>query len=1786
LKPWTWKEAGWFFVAGRIYLLRLSLLDARKDVLFVPPNFRIDFACRGNDTNACPLEVLQTTANHQVIMFRAGRVGSGTVFYGSASIADESHGSQQRNWPELTAEFNFHVAEPLHVKAPFAGPLVLPPNHIFALVVTGGSGFYTFKASSNIVEVSTNGIIQSSAALGNAKIEVLDARNIANSISLIVLIRQPGALFVKPILQFQLSSNGDKKLVPVLAQPAALAGDDTSDWHRLRFWNCSGFGVSLSTEGSSDFAEVVWSSEEAHHGACCSASVLPKSPGDFTLSASLFTTGTRGENIHLHASSLLQVYAPLTLTFDERDEAGKGQHPEAHISLCSTATLVLHGGPFSKRSSSRILKKLICDLEGSHLRLRSAGERSFEILCLKPTPGRVQVFAEVSEEPSDSDTHGGAVVGRASAWVTCAAPVTTNVLPAASVAGAMFEEWKSKSGPLGLRQGQRQQFGVRFLDGDGRHLITSSSYRREWMVSFSDGSESEQLKSTHPIISVPSDAIPGTGIKLSVVASLPETSNCSTTYDLELEHAEALRESLASSSSPTIGTLDLRIIADLAVRWPGYPSRNLAFAPDWAFTFETAYGSGEASLSFDDSMVSHFAADATCKTDSSLDGCSKVVSASDSIKGARIWLLRPSRPGHTQIVVDDASQLGAAPAVIDVSFLPLSRISIALSDVQATARTARLLLVRGRQHPLAVELQDTAGQPLSFPNWAALQLKIEATEAGLDVISMGDGAYVINGSTLGSFELQATARNDENSVVYSNILPVYVFDTFSISPADAVILPGQTFEFTRHGSAVTGAASSVAVEFTSSHPDVAQVHSGIITGVSEGAASIVARLLEVETGRELATVSAQVMVVLPNEVVIEPMEGSGKICTSAPLLVRGSLDSLRLVASLKFGRAGSGCAGSGSGSAGKYVLTRHLLTPMQSQASRGCHFMWSSGDASVSLVTLGDSNLNGAGVVDVSAAEVSRSDESESVKLTVLVDCPHVPRLESSLDVLVVQHLRLLAPVAEYGTSASVAWLRMHPLARVPLVFNQPTGNLQISLTETGDAKSPTLRLDHHNQFAELVAGSSEGVALAVVRDQRVGSSTAPLMLTIVVRDACGLQLSPTVPRRLILGSIAELNLQLRDESGAALALSSESRVEHSVSHPSILDSSIQEAPTGGKVLRLSAIKEGCAGLNISAKMPVVGECDSGACAHVLSDIAMVCVSPGALMGHHQPLVVQPGAAIHFAVDAAVARGEEDVLSFLIRFQLRSCDFPSTQAIDKALVVDISRLLELPIDAVSILDIRPSGGGFDAIFGIRSVDLPQGVGLPELARKLWFHPGLADAGEILRHLDLAYGMRAPTSPRTMHSSILQSACSDGAGLFSLDSAVLDVIENEAIANQLGETKAQICHGAVVAEAKVVVADISEIRAEVQSGGPFLASRTDSGAVGARVTNRAGMGPLVVLVRFFARDNAEILSGPFQSQNIEFVCSSGDYVLDNFFTFEAWQAFSSSAGGPLRHEGLVADSSIKFPWSEGAAQAACIVYPKKPDVRKLENVFAPRTLSLHVSARCKSCVSPPSRTVDWAFVPQFIVFSGGKVFGPRETCGTLTVDKPTVDISVWTGGYPIEAELARQLRSASRGVLAVHAIAHTGATAATVSLTVVWDAAWEFSGFEEVDLHLESRASGQTHVLKIIVDGSRARAEEPVGVAILPARPRELFVSLGLIMLFLLSLVVICLGCVLLHQQADIAGSSSFPPIQQPVARTLPSRQRSNFLQERSARNSSGGDISSMSIPQQAWMSPFRPSSRP
>jgi len=181
--------------------------------------------------------------------------------------------------------------------------------------------------------------------------------------------------------------------------------------------------------------------------------------------------------------------------------------------------------------------------------------------------------------------------------------------------------------------------------------------------------------------------------------------------------------------------------------------------------------------------------------------------------------------------------------------------------------------------------------------------------------------------------------------------------------------------------------------------------------------------------------------------------------------------------------------------------------------------------------------------------------------------------------------------------------------------------------------------------------------------------------------------------------------------------------------------------------------------------------------------------------------------------------------------------------------------------------------------------------------------------------------------------------------------------------------------------------------------------------------------------------------------------------------------------------------LQLSWGAGLPQTACIVHPKAPDVHRWAKVLTPAVLKLEVSVHSEDSNidvdwirSHASALVELPFAPQFIVLDdSGRELLPGEYSGTLSPNQPTTTFWVWTGGHPVEASLTRQLRNVYRGIALVHISEPPDATATPpkISVTVVWDAPVHFKGFEEVELRIESRVTGQLSTLRVNIDGRGA-----------------------------------------------------------------------------------------------------------
>eukprot|EP00928_Gymnodinium_smaydae_P024333 TRINITY_DN19717_c0_g2_i1.p1 TRINITY_DN19717_c0_g2~~TRINITY_DN19717_c0_g2_i1.p1 ORF type:complete len:2341 (+),score=306.18 TRINITY_DN19717_c0_g2_i1:64-7086(+) len=643
---------GWQLILGRVYALRLQLLDTSMRPLHVPRNFRVPMQCQtvSGERRACPLRVLRQTANSALIVVEAADLGEGVFSYADAVMRSGDRATRDTDWPTLFIRQPFRIVEPLQVHRPFQGALVLPPHHSYTLRASGGSGSYRYAITqmhpAGAFSITPSGTLRAGAVAGSADVLVSDANNAANNVTVTALVRHVGSLELRPPkLQLELGALEDGIVkVPVLARPAPAATefDGLAEGERLHFWNCSSIrlaaGAADDDVGPTFVAHssrpgianaMMGSSQDAtREGVCETVLVEPRSAGMFTLSvemrgsivrdaeADLDDTGSgadvprRAARGTLRADTRLRVFAPLRLEVEGvKGSAENGTDanvpPSAVVAVCSSVTLRLFDGPVSADAGSsggQVLHNVSVPLEGSHLRLRSLAKNVFEVVCLRPTPGHVRLTAEAWSDQ-------GHALARATALIWCVTPVAAEVVALDESGEAPLRSRSPAGGEFGIRRGRSQRFALRLLDNEGRPVLTERArYRSRWSLDgwnvkgnngrrFDDGLSTAGGDASEAFVTVPSITPLDAEGTLAVEAEAPTAESCGTTFSLNAASLAIAQNSLAAFASPLKGSLSLRTVDECMLRWPGHPGLHLPFAPQWAYEFEVTGGTGSASLS-------------------------------------------------------------------------------------------------------------------------------------------------------------------------------------------------------------------------------------------------------------------------------------------------------------------------------------------------------------------------------------------------------------------------------------------------------------------------------------------------------------------------------------------------------------------------------------------------------------------------------------------------------------------------------------------------------------------------------------------------------------------------------------------------------------------------------------------------------------------------------------------------------------------------------------------------------------------------------------------------------------------------------------------------------------------------------------------------------------------------------------------------------------------------------------------------------------------------------------
>lgn len=1636
-------QLGWTFMRGLTYGLKLELLDAAGQVIYIPNNLRVDFDCTTSSGVDCPFSRVWATPTGAVVVVAAESLGSGDIHFRNAVIG----GGGQRLGLDLKQPFI--VVEPLRLETPV--PIVLPPQHMHQLRIVGGTGRYSFSLegehASHMGTVSAAGLLSTFDTVGELNVLVSDASGAA--ITIPVVVGRPQSVVLRPdSTHIELPSRVAQgsmpqeavSYVPVIARAAAGRHGvlDFSDCPKLTLVQLASSDVAV--------AQVYAANSAPGDGACVLARVAPHSLGSFVLSASF--RDPQGQTFA--ASEQFRVNTALELSFMHPGS------PELHtaegvvlLAPCSVTNLVLSGGPdASGYGGSRLQARIATNLGTSSMRFLQTSERAFEVLCLSTTQDPVELLVEMRREgATDVESH-------ARAWVWCTVPKTAHLLavsPAASASTKPGSSW-------GVKRGEAYTFSARYMDAKGSQIVTSSEYAPTWALqkSATDLTHMDELSKDTVRITIPGNAAIGNIVSLIADPPSLNAQRCASVFAIDpaLQPAMESGVSLLMRTAILAATLYLQVADDLVVRWPGYPSRSLHFAFPSQSTvfFSVTGGSGQPALTASDPTVATSHADGN---------------------NLRLQCIKQ---GSVRATIEDAGMLGGHQEELDITFLLPGQIGLRVlredSSSELSGMTKMILL--GSRHPIATSVLDVDGNVLSEVA-STLQVKVTSSDSRLVVEQDPGGHWSVRGLGAGVFELHA-ASSLHNMALASMPLRVEVLKPLELRPAQAVVLPGQTFELNLGLSDKAACVNYRSSDeyFVTVRPALAQ-QDGLAAAVQPGRASLVAELVDCTSGVVITSASSDVVVVVPDQLSIGQVEGSQ--AAAGPLLLSRGAGPLRMAAIM---------------SGGGYELTLPLLTAPDGSighSGRGhaCRFVWSTEPAvGFSLEPVGSLDLLGAAVVDVSAAEGADS----AVLLSVEVQCPaHCTTncvLKAERHLSAVRPLALTRP-ATHTSMAGAVTLHVPVHGQVPLVFSEPHDRLDIKVA--GGTLRSVASLDFGSGSGQgsvvLRAGAEEGEMLIVARDiarsERHGcvldgadgsyasKSCIQLVITVVVHTPRFAWLSPPAAR-MLLHSQVECQVKLSDSQGVELVLPSNYAVEHSISHASVLTSE-KILRDQEQVLRLHGARVGCASVNVVVKM--LGSQTQWS----LGAVEFICVARGAILGG-PPVNVHLGAQLHLSIDSLLLGPLRPKPRISFRL-VPPCGEPVfIGALGPQLAADLTALLQLPPGAVHYVTSRWAeqenrDEGRCVVSPVEvDVDVDMTLAsplldLPALAEVLWNHPALRSASPLLRHLDLSFGFRVvdicAAGGDCQEARSAKQFCGVRDGWSSSEPQALSIDKlGSALAMGPGTADLQLCVGGVSAAVQVNTVLAARVGFEPMMGGAMVLPRGERPLT---ITNSGGEA-LVVPLRFFARSGTvdeELRSGPFVSQRVPFHCAPAEASLLDFFEFRAWPSASSAAP---------AEPSL-LPRGEGQPQAACVLKPRRPDARRWASLLPQRTFTLVVSSGDESWASPEV----WPFVPQFFaVDKAGQEVAPGGVCAVLTMAEPSSTIWVWTGGHPMEATWIQHLLQPHNHGVTMQTVAPTGTP--MVSITLTWDLSLPVGGVKDMRLQIESRASDQVEDCIVRIDSTR------------------------------------------------------------------------------------------------------------
>ncbi|CAJ1373846.1 unnamed protein product [Effrenium voratum] len=1512
----------------------------------------------------------------------------------------------------------------------------------------------------------------------------------------------------------------------------------------LTFWNCSALFSTdrLVAEVSNRSVASVSTNASSRFATCALIFARPLAVGRFQLSA----RAQEADAVEpLPVAPLpFEVYKPVEWQLLDVKDLGRGaeealaaarldQSAALVVAPCSSIRLRLSGGPRSMNVPGHHSWNLTV---GPHISVQRLSERSFQVTCMQVTSGPVQLTGEVRHAPKDK-LHGEVFVDKLTLWMRCSVPARVQAVAELNETEPEGILDKDPKLALGVQRGRNTPFRARFVDAFGRTILNASEYWLRWSLTptskeglfFQKAWLNVNKKEPFASIAVPSDATVGATATLRLEVSLPPSSLC------------VSAATLAALPLPSSDELPLVVARKLELRWPGHPHRaRFAMFRNLSIVLEAGFGTGRAQLEIlsGHDILEVLEPQQICGEPGFVEPCVPakalwVGSPCNATRSPHVqrWFLLPTAQGTASLALWDPDLLGARPQPLEVTLRMAKQLDVGLLDEETPADGSAVLVVRGQHRPLRVDVRDAEGQALGVVNWEPLKLKLRSSDPGAFEVKRSPtrcGEYECVCHTPGVYRLSAEMQDYPNGTIYSRILPVQCLPSFDVVLKRIVVMPGQAFDLAFSGGPPRFNDRTF-FDYVSSSPQVASIDEdvGLVTALSPGEADVYVRLHDRSSGREIARAGAHVTVTVPNSASIggiHSLAGAEPGLEPAPALLKGS-EALRLRARLWSGSLELtplllGLAASKAAPATMDERSRRVLNTaldmgetvveateaatqaalhqalseglVHSEASNAaaafgvsCDYHWTA-DPSVVLEPVGSGVL---------AVDLRSADGPQQVEVAVVASCPlgrgrETVQLQAKATLPVLPSLQLWSPLGVPCPGASRILVPLH--GRVPLAFSMPRSQLKVDILG-GSA----VQLLEAEDVVELEAGLSEGESALQVQAFAAPQHILTLQVAVSARKAFAARID-AIPPRLPLSASAWCPLYLVDATGQTLTIASNFQVEPSSSLTSVATAEVQ-AIAGGAALHIRAIGEGCTMLSVTVQLPDERR--------LPSDIAELCVVRGALVGHG-PLLLQPGARLNLdAEELAQLRGfgaRRPPIAFSLRLQR----LPSnTRSLEEA-AAQVSRDV-----AAALAEGWPRGelGAHPDAPEVRMVaarwvqatsadavpSLGVEVDLEVIARELAKAAGrsgelgLLDLAEVmqgnfstetLRLLDLSWGMRGIAS-EAIHAqdrrcqgccvplAQCRSCCdralrlcgdkaaSSVAGWYSTHPHLLAVEGQRvsAIAREPGLATLHYCDGVVSADIQVQIARPGQLMAESPEVGPsdLLSQRNISNEAHGMVLNAmstVNSSDLRVKFRAFREGGAleaddELRSSPFLAQNLQLQCEPTEAAMQEFFKFKA-------------------------------NRDSCVLEPRLPSGAALHRL-APQQIGLRASLNGSSS---RGATLEWPFLPRFVVVQAEAPLSPRQPCATLTTSHPSATVLVWTGGYHIEASLEGQIRSWRRGNLSLEV---APSREPRTSIRITWHGAVEWDVPEEVPLRI-SMASGQVETCRVRIEPSQVPCSPDAG----------------------------------------------------------------------------------------------------